>query len=70
MATDNIKSGKDVLDEFFAEILNIPGTHDKTVEKLIFLYSTGKLTDTNLQNALDEIISEETSEIEKQNYEN
>jgi hypothetical protein len=67
---DNIKSGKDVIDEFFSEILNISGTHEKTVEKLISLYSKGKLTDTNLQNALDEIISEEISDIEKQNDEN
>lgn len=61
---DNIKSGKDVLDEFFSEILNIQGTHEKTIEKLISLYSIGKLTDTNLQNALDDIISEEIFEIE------
>jgi hypothetical protein len=67
---DNIKSGKDVLDEFFSEILNVPGTHEKTLEKLISLYSMGKLTDTNLQNALDEIISEEISEVEKENDEN
>jgi len=62
--TDKIKSGKDVLDEFFSEILNIQGTHERTIETLISLYSKGKLTDTNLQNALDEIISEEISEIE------
>jgi len=63
--SENIKRGKDVLDEFFAEILNISGTHEKTIKKLISLYSTGKLTDTNLENALDEVISEELTEIEK-----
>jgi hypothetical protein len=63
---DVIKSGKDVIDEFFAEILNIPDLHEKTVQKLITLYSTGKLTETNLQNALDKIIEEELNLMEKE----
>ncbi len=62
--SDKIKSGKVVIDDFFAEILNIPDTHESTVKKLISLYSTGKLTDINLQNVLDGIIEEELKQIE------
>lgn len=52
---DEIKSGKDVIDEFFSEILNVEGVDQKTVEKLVELYSKGKLTDSKIQNALEEL---------------
>lgn len=52
---DEIKSGKDVIDEFFSEILNVEGVDQKTVEKLVELYSEGKLTDSKIQNALEEL---------------
>lgn len=52
---DKIRSGKEVIDDFFAEILNVEGTDEKTVEKLIELYSDNKLTDSNIQNALEEL---------------
>jgi hypothetical protein len=39
---NQIKSGKDVIDEFFAEILNIEGTDETTVNKLIELYGDKK----------------------------
>jgi hypothetical protein len=55
---NQIKSGKEVVDEFFAEILNVEGTDEKTVEKLIELYSENKLTDSNIQNALEELKQE------------
>jgi len=48
-----IKSGKEVIDEFFSEILNIEGVDEKTVAMLVQLYSDDKLTDTNIQNELD-----------------
>jgi len=53
-----IKSGNDVIDEFFAEILNVEGVDQKTVEKLVELYGENKLTDSNIQNALDELKQE------------
>ena len=53
------KSGREVIDEFFAEILNIEGVDEKTVEKLISLYSEEKLTDTNIQNAMEQLLQEE-----------
>lgn len=55
---DKIRSGKEVIDDFFAEILNVNGTDEKTVEKLIELYSENKLTDSNIQNALEELKQE------------
>ena len=59
--SDKIKSGKDVIDEFFAEILNIGGVDEKTVQKLLSLYNEGKLTDTNIQNAMEQLLQEELS---------
>ena len=57
--SDEIKSGKQVIDEFFAEIMNIEGVDKKTVEKLTFLYSEGKLTDTSIENAMEQLLQEE-----------
>lgn len=55
---NQIKSGKDVIDEFFAKILNVEGTDESTVNKLIELYSDNKFTDSNIQNALEELKQE------------
>ena len=57
--SDETKSGREVIDEFFAEILNIEGVDEKTVEKLISLHSKEKLTDTNIQNAMEQLLQEE-----------
>ena len=57
--SDAIKSGKEVIDDFFAEIMNTEGTDKRTVEKLASLYREGKLTDTNIQNAMDQLLQEE-----------
>ncbi len=57
--SDEIKSGKEVIDEFFAEIMNIEGVDKKTVEKLTSLHSKGKLTDTNIQNVMEKLLQEE-----------
>ncbi|MGD1076675.1 MAG: hypothetical protein ABR903_11445 [Thermodesulfovibrionales bacterium] len=62
---DEIKSGKQVIDEFFAEIMNIEGVDKKTVEKLTFLYSEGKLTDTNIENAMGQLLQEELATAEE-----
>lgn len=60
-----IKSGKEVIDEFFSEIYNIENIDEKTVEALISLYSEGKLTDKNIQNKLDELLQEELTPKQK-----
>lgn len=57
--SDEIKSGKEVIDEFFAEIMNIEGVDKNTVEKLTSLHSEGKLTDTNIQNVMGQLLQEE-----------
>ena len=63
--SDEIKSGKEVIDEFFAEIMNIEGVDKKTVEKLTSLYTEGKLTDTNIQNVMEQLLQEELDTIEE-----
>jgi hypothetical protein len=63
--SDEIKSGKQVIDEFFAEIMNIEGVDKKTVEKLAFLYSEIKLTDTNIENAMGQLLQEEIAATEE-----
>ena len=63
---DKIKSGKDVIDDFFAEIYNIPNADKKTVDALVELYSQGKLSDKNVQNTLDEIVQQELKQIDKE----
>lgn len=57
--SDETKSGREVIDEFFANILNIEGVDEKTVKKLTFLYSEEKLTDTNIENAMEQLLQEE-----------
>lgn len=63
---DKIKSGKDVIDDFFAEIYNIPNADKKAVDALVELYSQGKLSDKNVQNTLDEIVQKELKQIDKE----
>ena len=63
---DKIKSGKDVVDDFFAEIYNIPNADKKTVDALVELYSQGKLSDKNVQNTLDDIVQKELKQIDKE----
>ena len=63
---NKIKSGKDVLNDFFSEIYNIPNADKNTVDALVELYSQGKLTDKNVQNSLDEIIQKELKRIAKE----
>ena len=57
--SDEIKTGKEVIDEFFAGIINIDGVDKKTVAKLTSLYNEGKLTSTNIENAMDQLFQEE-----------
>ncbi len=54
-----VKTGKQILDEFFENINEIPGVDKKLSDKLKELYNSGKLTDTNIKNMLDKLIDEE-----------
>lgn len=53
------KSGQQVVKEFFTEIRNIEGVDKKTVELLASLYEKDKLTDTHIQNGLEELLKDE-----------
>jgi len=68
--SDAIKSGKEVVEEFFNEINKIDGVDAKLVNKLINLHNGRKFTDTNIQNALDELLQEEINEVSKKNGDN
>jgi|TARA_B100001964_G_scaffold77488_2_gene87764 hypothetical protein len=63
--SDEIKTGKEVIDEFFAGIMKIEGVDIKTVEKLTSLHSEGKLTDTNIQNVMEKLLQEELDTTEE-----
>ncbi len=49
---DQIKSGKEILDEFFDQVDKIPGVDQEVAALLKKLYAGNKLTATNLSNAL------------------
>jgi hypothetical protein len=68
--SDKIKSGKEVIDEFFSGIYNVKNVDEKTVAVLVSLYDKNKLTDTNIQNALDDLLQKELDKIEKDEDEN
>lgn len=63
---NKIKSGKDVIDDFFAEIYNIPNADKSTIDALVNLYSQGKLSDKNVQNTLDELVQSSLKQIDKE----
>ena len=60
--TDRIRSGQEVLDEFFTEIAGMDGMDNDVANIVINLYREGKLTDTNLSNELTRIRGEKTSD--------
>lgn len=68
--SDEIKSGKDVIKEFFSEILNLEGIEPKTVERLVKLFQENKLTDSNIQNALEELKQAELNPQAQENGKN
>jgi len=60
--TARIRSGQEVLEEFFAEIASIDGIDNDVANIVINLYRDGKLSDTNLSNELARIREEKTSD--------
>jgi len=62
---NNLKSGGEIVKEFFNSLLNISelGEDDKAIAQLVKnLYEEGKLTETNFKNLLDKIIEKEVRE--------
>jgi Glu-tRNA(Gln) amidotransferase subunit E-like FAD-binding protein len=64
---DEVKSGKQVIEEFFSQIEDLEGLDENTVKLLLDLHSEGKLTDTNIQNALSELLQNELKKAEVSN---
>lgn len=50
-----VKSGKEILDDFFTNINKIQNVDSVLAESLSTLYEQGKLTDTNVKNALQKL---------------
>ena len=50
-----VKSGKEILDEFFANISSLEKVDKELAESLASLYQQGKLTDTNVKNEIQKI---------------
>ncbi len=57
-----IKSGKQILDEFFRDIKKIEGLNEGVVEDIIELYQSGKLSDKNISNMLLELREKPSNE--------
>ena len=47
-----IKSGQNLLDEFFADVTGIDGVDPRTANVVMRLFEEGKLTPTNISNEL------------------
>jgi len=57
-----IKSGKEILDDFFHNILAIPNVEEKLALQIKKMYEEGKLTNTNLSNKLTSLREEEIND--------
>lgn len=62
MAEDKVKSGKEILDDFFKEISSIENVDKTIAESLAELYTNGKLTDKNVVNELQKIRTDNDNE--------
>ena len=51
----DIKSGEEILAEFFTGLSDVKGLDEDTVNCIVDLYNTGKLTDKNIANGLAEL---------------
>lgn len=52
---NKVKSGKEILDDFFANISKIENVDNRLAESLANLYNQGKLSDINLKNELQKL---------------
>lgn len=50
-----IKPAKDLLDDFFLNLKDVPAVDSEIAELITNLYKEGKLTDVNLKNGLENI---------------
>jgi hypothetical protein len=52
---ENVKSGKQITDEFFIEILNLSNVDKEIAQLFAILYSQNKFTDVNIKNELQRL---------------
>jgi len=52
---NKVKSGKEILDDFFTNISMIENVNKELAESLSNLYKQGKLSDVNLKNELQKL---------------
>ena len=52
MNENKVKSGKEIVDDFFKSIASIEGVDPAIAQRLADLYAHGKLTDKNVANEL------------------
>ncbi len=52
---ENVKSGKQILDDFFSEIENLPDIDKEIAQLFVSLYSQSKFTDVNIKNELQKL---------------
>ena len=52
---NKVKSGKEILDEFFKEIESIENVEMNIAQSLAVLYGQDKLTDANVKNELQKL---------------
>lgn len=62
MEEKKVKSGKEILDDFFNDISAIENVDNTIAESLLELYRQGKLTDKNVVNELQKIRTENENE--------
>lgn len=62
MAENKVKSGKEILEDFFKEISSIENVDKMIANSLAELYTNGKLTDKNVVNELQKIRTENGNE--------
>lgn len=52
---ENVKSGKQILDDFFNEIEKLPNIDIEIAQLFSTLYSQNKFTDVNIKNELQKL---------------
>ncbi len=57
---NDIKSGKEIMDDFFSQLDKIPGVDQEIAKLLVELYKTDSLTENNIINSLAELRRVET----------
>lgn len=59
---EEIKSGKEILTEFFADLENEKELDGDTVSAVLNLYKEGRLSVTNIANALSDLRQDQASD--------